>query len=36
MPFNRHDSYERKFARWCNRKAICESVSWDEYRETAC
>jgi len=31
MPFNRRDSYQRKFARWVNHKAIFKSVAWADY-----
>jgi hypothetical protein len=31
MPYCRSDSYQRKFARWVNHKAIWNSVTWPEY-----
>jgi hypothetical protein len=32
MPFNKHDRYQRNFARWVNHKAIFKSVPWSEYK----
>ncbi|HEX2868685.1 MAG TPA: hypothetical protein VHO03_16715 [Ignavibacteriales bacterium] len=32
MPYNRKDPYQRKFARYCNHKAIFNSVKWKDYR----
>lgn len=32
MPYNRHYSYQRNFARWVNHKAIFKSVQWKDYR----
>ena len=32
MPFNKHDDYQRRFARWCNHKAIFKSVKWEDYK----
>lgn len=32
MPFDKSDSYQRKFARWVNHKAIFKSVKWKEYK----
>ncbi len=31
MPFDRKDSYQKRFARWVNHKAIFKSVSWKDY-----
>jgi len=31
MPFDRKDSYQRRFARWVNHKAIWKTVPWEEY-----
>lgn len=31
MPYDKHNKYQRRFARWVNHKAIFKSVSWDEY-----
>jgi hypothetical protein len=31
MPYNKLDSYQKRFARWVNHKAIFKSVKWDEY-----
>jgi len=35
MPFDKTDQYQRDFARWCNNKAVCQSVPWLEYRRHA-
>lgn len=32
MPFNKKDSYQRRFARWVNHKAIFKTVAWENYR----
>ncbi len=32
MPFDKANSYQQKFTRWVNHKAIFNSVSWDEYK----
>jgi len=32
MPYNKHDEYQRRFARWVNHKAIFKSVKWKDYR----
>ena len=32
MPFDKNEEYQRRFARWVNRKAIFKSVPWSEYR----
>lgn len=31
MPFNKKDSYQKRFARWCNAKQIFRSTTWEEY-----
>lgn len=31
MLYNKHDPYQRRFARWVNHKAIFKSVRWEEY-----
>ena len=31
MPYDKHDPYQRRFARWVNHKAIFKSVKWEEY-----
>jgi len=32
MPFDKADDYQKRFARWCNHKAIFKSVKWKDYR----
>ena len=32
MPLNKYDSYQKKFARWVNHKAIFKSVAWRDYK----
>jgi hypothetical protein len=32
MPLNKRDLYQKRFARWCNHKAIFKSVRWESYR----
>jgi hypothetical protein len=32
MPYNRTDTYQRRFARWVNHKAVYKSVAWEAYR----
>ncbi|MBT9169384.1 MAG: hypothetical protein DDT19_02743 [Syntrophomonadaceae bacterium] len=32
MPKNKHDDYQRRFARWVNHKAIFKTVKWEDYR----
>lgn len=32
MPFNKHDLYQKRFARWVNFKAIFKTVKWKDYR----
>ena len=31
MPFNKRDPYQRRFARWVNRKQLFKSVEWRDY-----
>lgn len=31
MPYDKHDTYQRRFARWVNHKAIFKSVPWEKY-----
>jgi hypothetical protein len=32
MPFNKEDKYQRRFARWVNRRAIFDKVKWENYK----
>lgn len=32
MPYDRKSQYTKRLARWCNNKAICESVEWKDYK----
>jgi hypothetical protein len=32
MPYNKTDDYQKRFARWCNHKAIFKSVKWEDYK----
>jgi len=32
MPFNKFDSYQKRFARWVNHRAIFKSVKWEDYK----
>lgn len=32
MPYNKRNSYQQRFARWVNQRAIFNSVSWDDYK----
>ena len=32
MPYNKKDTYQKKFARWVNHRAIFKTVKWDDYR----
>lgn len=32
MPKNKHDFYQRSFARWCNHKATFKTVRWQDYK----
>lgn len=34
MPFDKTNEYQRRFARWCNHKAVFKTVPWTEYRTT--
>jgi hypothetical protein len=31
MPYNKFDSYQKRFARWVNHRAIFKSVKWEDY-----
>lgn len=31
MPYNKQDSYQKRFARWVNHKAIFKTVKWENY-----
>jgi len=31
MPYNKEDPYQKRFTRWVNRRAIFNSVPWEEY-----
>ena len=31
MPWNKHDEYQKRFARWVNHKAIFNSTEWKDY-----
>jgi len=31
MPYNKKDMYQKRFARWCNHKAIFKTVKWVDY-----
>jgi hypothetical protein len=33
MSYNKYDSYQKKFARWVNHKAIFKTVAWEDYRQ---
>lgn len=33
MPYAKTDSYQRRFARWVNHKAIFKSVAWEDYNQ---
>ena len=33
MPYNKKNLYQKKLARWCNRKAIFKSVKWEDYKQ---
>ena len=32
MPYNKEDSYQKRFARWVNHKAVFKSVKWSGYK----
>lgn len=34
MPFDRHDPYQRRFARWVNNMTAFNSMTWDEWCAT--
>jgi len=34
MPLDKHDSYQKQFARWVNHKAIFKTVKWEDYDPT--
>jgi len=34
MPFDRHDPYQRRFARWVNNMTAFNSMTWDEWCRT--
>ena len=31
MPMNKNNNYQKRFARWCNHKAIFKTVKWKDY-----
>jgi len=31
MPYNKKDTYQKRFARWVNHKAIFKTVKWEDY-----
>lgn len=31
MPYDKSDAYQKRFARWCNHKAIFKTVAWADY-----
>ena len=33
MPYNKFDSYQRRFARWVNRKELFYSVTWENFNK---
>ena len=33
MPYDKHDRYQKDFARWCNNKILFKSMTWKEYQE---
>ena len=33
MPYNKHDPYQKRFARWVNHRAVFRSVSWLDYNK---
>lgn len=33
MPYNKFDTYQKRFSRWVNRKAIFKSVEWQDYKK---
>jgi hypothetical protein len=32
MPYDKSDFYQKRFARWVNRKAVFKAVSWQDYK----
>lgn len=32
MPYNKSDPYQKRFARWCNHKAIFKTAKWEDYK----
>jgi hypothetical protein len=32
MPYDKSDPYQKRFARWCNHKAIFKTVKWSDYK----
>jgi len=32
MPFDKSNTYQKKFARWVNHRAIFNSVKWSDYK----
>lgn len=32
MPYDKSDVYQKRFAKWCNSKPICNSVAWERYK----
>lgn len=34
MPYDKFDSYQKRFARWVNHKAIFKTVPWPDYKAT--
>lgn len=32
MPMDKTNTYQKRFKRWCNRKAIFKTVKWEDYR----
>jgi len=32
MPYNKSNTYQKRFARWVNNKAIFKSVKWEDYK----
>jgi len=34
MPYNKKDRYQKRFARWCNRKEIFKTCKWEDYKSS--
>ena len=34
MPYDKEDSYQKKFARWVNHKALFKSTAWEDYQRS--